>query len=69
MLAKYPQITKLYGFDARTKYWVLLSVGLQIFTAFLAAKFDWAWSTIAVLAWIWCVHVLVTPFPLIRLVL
>jgi sphingolipid delta-4 desaturase len=53
MLAKYPQIRDLYGYDPNSKWKVLLSVSLQLITAFLIASNNVGWPILLLLAWIW----------------
>lgn len=53
MLAKYPQIRELYGYDPNTKYWAVFSVLLQLITAFYVARSNLSWPAVVLLAWVW----------------
>jgi sphingolipid delta-4 desaturase len=53
MLAKYPQIRDLFGYEWRTKYWVILSVAIQVTTAYLMVRFNAPWWLLLLVAWIW----------------
>eukprot|EP01103_Thecamoeba_quadrilineata_P020475 TRINITY_DN8802_c0_g1_i1.p1 TRINITY_DN8802_c0_g1~~TRINITY_DN8802_c0_g1_i1.p1 ORF type:complete len:321 (-),score=41.89 TRINITY_DN8802_c0_g1_i1:171-1133(-) len=50
ILAKYPQIKDLYGYDSRTKYLVLSVVLLQIFLSYYMSNASW--PVLIAVAWI-----------------
>jgi sphingolipid delta-4 desaturase len=53
MLAKYPQIRDLYGFDPQTKWYVVASVVIQLITAFIMARYNVSWPVLVLFAWVW----------------
>lgn len=51
ILKKHPDVARLYGHDPRSKWWVMLSVALQLITAYLVR--DASWWIILPLAYAW----------------
>jgi hypothetical protein len=51
ILKKYPEVTKLYGHDPSSKWWVMLSVVAQLYTAYLLR--DKSWWILLPVAYIW----------------
>jgi sphingolipid delta-4 desaturase len=50
ILSKHPEVKDLFGFDPRSRYWVLLSVAIQFAVAYLLK--DQSWWVITIVAYV-----------------
>lgn len=51
ILEKYPEVAQLFGFDPKTKIWVIIEVFLQFLTAYFLRNQPW-WL-ILIVAYVW----------------